>query len=92
MVCEHLAVLEHELLQNGAVECSRGQPWSNNCREWVSFDVVLDTASLIKRLDLDPCVEIHENTDPRSGLERGLVCSICHDGIIGAITGATRFK
>jgi hypothetical protein len=28
-------------------------------------------------------VEIHSNDDPRSGREKGLVCSVDHDGIIG---------
>lgn len=92
MVCEHLSALEQDLIERGAVEVSRGSPWSKNCREWVSFDVVLDTASLAKRLAIGPPVEIHENTDIRSGLERGFVCSECHDGIIGAVSGARTFS
>ena len=92
MLCEHLAALEQEMLENGVVVISRGRPWSKNCREWISVDLVLDTDSLIKRFSLSPVVEVHENTDPRSGLERGLVCSMCHDGIIGAISGAKKYK
>ncbi|CAN5518197.1 hypothetical protein BH10ACI2_BH10ACI2_06840 [soil metagenome] len=92
MVCEHLSALEHELIQNGAVELSRGSPWSKNCREWVYFDVFLDTTALIKRFDFGPEVEFHENTDPRSGLERGLVCSVCHDAVIGVVSGAKVYR
>lgn len=92
MLCEHLSALENEMLQNGVAILSRGRPWSKNCREWIYVDWVLDTDSLIKRLQIDPIVEVHENTDPRSGLERGLVCSVCHDGIVGAISGAKKYK
>ena len=92
MLCEHLASLEHEMLQNGVEILSRGRPWSKNCREWIYVDLVLDTDALIKRFNLNPKVEVHENTDPRSGLERGLVCSDCHDGIVGPISGAKKYK
>ncbi|HQZ95884.1 MAG TPA: hypothetical protein PLP21_06165 [Pyrinomonadaceae bacterium] len=92
MVCEHLAGLEQELITSGAVETSRGKPWSKNCREWVSFDVVFDTAAISNRIPFAPSVEVYENTDVRTGLEKGFVCSSCHDGIIGAIRGAKKFK
>jgi hypothetical protein len=32
---------------------------------------------------LPDCVEIHVNDDPRSGREKGLVCLVDHDGIVG---------
>ena len=92
MLCSHLSALEQEILQAGVPILSRGRPWSRNCREWIYVDLVLDTDSLIKRLNVDPIVEVHENTDPRSGLERGLVCSACQDGIVGAISGAKKYE
>ncbi len=66
--------------------------WTNNCREWVYFDAVLDTTSLATRLNLPPCVKVHENLDDRSGLERGFVCEDCKDAIMGLITGERVFR
>ncbi len=83
MVCEHLRKVEVAVVASGATETFRGQAWTDNCREWVYFDRVLDLAGLRSRLDLDPCVVDHENTDPKSGTERRLVCTQHHDGIIG---------
>jgi hypothetical protein len=42
MTCEHLLPLEEALLAEGIRETSRGQAWSENCREWVYFDCRLD--------------------------------------------------
>jgi hypothetical protein len=91
MACSHLSVLENELINAGAVETFRGQAWSSNCREWVYFDVVLDIASLSERMLFSPAIKVHENTDPKSGLERGFVCEECHDAIMGRTDGAEIF-
>ncbi len=92
MVCEHLAPLENELIKTNVKETYRGQVWTKNCREWVYFDCVLDTASLAARFSFPPCVKVHENLDQKSGLERGFVCEECHDGIMGLVTGARTFQ
>lgn len=84
-VCEHLSKLENELVERGVRVTSRGAPWSKNCREWVYFACVLDRASLRKRFDFAACVVDHENTDPRSGVERGLVCEEHFDAIMGVL-------
>lgn len=89
--CPHLAPLEAALTASGARETFRGQAWSDNCREWVYFDVVLDVEALQKRFPFGPEIEIHENNDPRSGTERGFVCRNCNDGVMGAANGARRF-
>jgi hypothetical protein len=86
MVCEHLAALEKELLASGAEVTYRGQSWSKNCREWVYFEVRLDADSLMKRFSFDPCVQVHENKDSKSGLEHSLYCSKCHDGVMGNVS------
>lgn len=91
MVCEHLIELETALLADGARETARGQVWSKNCREWVYFDVVLDVDAIRARFSLAPGVELHENTDARSGLERGLVCRSCQDAVMGLIDGGPVF-
>ena len=83
MICPHLRALETELLAAGVAETFRGKAWTNNCRQWVYFDCFLDTAALRKRLNLAECVIDHVNDDVRSGQERGLACTIHHDGIIG---------
>ena len=83
MICEHLQALEDEIKRLGVKETYRGQAWSSNCREWVYFDCYLDTASLHKRFEMPAFVEQHVNDDPKSGQERGLVCSVHKDGVIG---------
>lgn len=83
MLCEHLHPLEKEILGAGFEEKARGQLWSDNCREWVYFDVFLDLDALRRRFRLSPIVEDHTNDDPRSGLEHGFTCTLCKDGIMG---------
>jgi len=92
MVCQHLAPLEDELIKAKIKETYRGQTWTKNCREWVYFDVVLDTAALAARFKFPPCVKVHENFDQKSGLERGFECVECHDGIMGLLSGAEIFR
>ncbi|MVW74356.1 hypothetical protein [Pseudomonas xionganensis] len=91
MLCHHLRPLEQELLAAGVRETYRGTPWSQNCREWVYFDVVLDTASLVARLQFEPCVEVSENLDAKSGTERGFYCRQCQDALMGLLQGARRY-
>ena len=92
MVCSHLHKLEEELIASGVAENYRGQAWSENCREWVYFDVVLDIESLMERFDFGPNVGVHQNLDPKSGTERGFVCNKCHDAIMGFVVGGPTFR
>jgi hypothetical protein len=92
MICIHLIELESALQEFDARETYRGQAWSDNCRLWVYFDVVLDIAALQQRFKFDACVTVHENLDPKSGTERGFVCETCHDAIMGRLTGAKEFR
>jgi hypothetical protein len=82
-VCEHLRPVEDDLIGLGCKITFAGQAWSSNCRFWLYFDTYLDCEDLKHRFKLDSCVDVHVNDDPRSGLEKGLVCSLCHDGIMG---------
>jgi hypothetical protein len=82
-MCEHLQPLENYLKSKGIAETFRGQAWSDNCREWAYFNCVLDPEALKSKLHLPTVVETHENTDVRSGTELGLVCTKCHDAIMG---------
>ena len=91
MLCEHVRPLEEALLASGVVVTFRGQAWSAGSREWVYFDVVLDVAAIGRRFQLPACVQLHENTDPRSGLERGFECVTCKDAVMGRFQGARRW-
>ena len=82
-MCEHLQPLEDYLKGKKIPQTFRGQAWSDNCREWVYFDCVLETESLQSRFHLPSFVVRHENTDERSGTELGLVCTKCKDAIMG---------
>lgn len=84
MICEHLRSLEHALVARGIRETFRGQPWSQNCREWVYFDCFIDTAAVRTTLALAECVQDHVHRGTHDGQERGFVCSQCHDGILGS--------
>lgn len=83
MICEHLQPLEKELIAKDIKETFRGQPWTKNCREWVYYDCFLDTEKIKLRLQLPEFITAHQNNDPVSGLEEGLVCNACFDAIIG---------
>ena len=82
-MCDHLRPLEDHLASLKCAVSFAGQAWSSNCRHWIYYQVLLDCEALRKRFKLPDCVEIHANDDPRSGREKGLVCSVDHDGIIG---------
>ena len=86
-MCEHLKPLEDYLKAKQIPETFRGQAWSDNCREWVYFDCVIDTEGLKAKLHLPSFVITHENTDEKSGTELGLVCTQCQDGIMGLHQG-----
>jgi hypothetical protein len=92
MICQHLHALEAELTAAGIKETYRGTPWSMNCREWVYFDAVLDVACIASRMQFPSCVEVHENLDPRSGTERGFVCTSCHDAVMGLLSGGVVYR
>ena len=83
MVCEHLSQLEQALIDRGIAVTFRGQAWSMNCREWVYFDCYLDISGIRKKLSLAECVQDHSHRGTHDGQEVGLVCTACHDGIMG---------
>jgi len=82
-VCDHLRPVEDRMRALGRAVTASGQVWSNNCRFWVYFDAVLDCESLKKTFALPDFIEVHQNDDPRSGRERGLVCNADHDAVMG---------
>jgi hypothetical protein len=82
-MCEHLQPLENYLKAKKVPVTFRGQAWSDNCREWVYFDCILETEALRSKFNLPSFVVTHENVDPKSGTELGLVCTKCKDAIMG---------
>ena len=83
-LCEHLQPAERFLRDAGAKLFSLSRPWSGNCHLWAFFDAVLDCERLMESLHLDPCVQIHDHRGTHDGSERGLVCTVHHDGVMGA--------
>jgi hypothetical protein len=82
-LCEHLAPAEQYLRGQGAKLITCCRPWSANCHIWAYFDALLDCERLIQTLSLNPCVNIHDHRGTHDGSERGLVCTVHHDGVIG---------
>jgi hypothetical protein len=82
-LCEHLTPAEKYVRDHGGRVVSAGRPWSANCHVWVYFDTMLDSDRLIKGLGLDPCVQAHDHRGTHDGSERGIVCTIHHDGLMG---------
>lgn len=82
-MCQHLKKAEEYIRASGVKEYWRGQPWTDNCREWIYFDALFDPADLKEKLQLDACVGVHDYFDPKAGSEFGLFCRVCKDGVMG---------
>ncbi len=83
IMCEHLKPLESAILAAGFTERYRGQPWTENCREWVYFDCYLDPDKIEQQFELGESVQRYSNDDTRSGRESGFFCELCKDALIG---------
>lgn len=82
-LCEHLRSAEKYVRDHGGRVISSGRPWSANCHVWVYFDTILDSERLIQGLQLASCVQVHDHRGTVDGSERGIVCTVHHDGIMG---------
>jgi hypothetical protein len=74
MLCEHLSALEREIIARGEEETFRGEAWTDNCREWVYVDCVLDLVALRARFSFAPCVIDHQHRGTHDGREFGFGC------------------
>jgi hypothetical protein len=95
MICEHLRPVEQAIMARGIPETFRGQPWSQNCREWVYYDCYIDLAAVRNSITLPACVIDHVHRGTHDGSERGLVCTACWDAVVGSyeiIPGGAVFK
>lgn len=82
-MCMHLKPLEDYLISEGIAETYRGQTWSENCREWVYYDAVLDPKKLKKRFQFGDPIVVWDYEDVKVGSELGLICNQCNDAVIG---------
>jgi len=82
-LCEHLRSAEQYVRASGArvVACCR--PWTTNCHIWVYVDSLLDCERLIANLRLDSCIQLHDHRGTHDGSERGIVCTLHNDAIMG---------
>src|SRR5262249_14792426 len=83
MTCEHLRAVEQAIIERGIRETFRGAAWAWNCREWVYFDCDIDLGAVRARFPLADCVQDHVHRGTHDGQERGLVCSLCSDAVMG---------
>jgi hypothetical protein len=90
-MCEHLREFEAELMAQGIPLLFRGQAWSSNCREWAYFKCYIDLAAVRARLRFATCIIDHVNADPKSGEERGFVCTEHHDAVMGMPQPSTQY-
>jgi hypothetical protein len=82
-LCAHLKPAEQHLRDTGTRLYSVGRPWSDNCHIWVFFDALLDCEAQVAELGLDACVRIHDHRGTHDGSERGLICAVHYDWIMG---------
>ncbi|KAA3633795.1 MAG: hypothetical protein DWQ02_12580 [Bacteroidetes bacterium] len=62
-----------------------GKAWSGCTNNWIYFDTYLDLDDLKSRFNLDENLEVHENRDPKSGLERGFIDKVTGEAIMGKL-------
>ena len=60
-----------------------GQAWSNTRASWIYFNTRLNIDRLINRFDPKKELILHQNDDPRSGREKGLIDKSTGEGIMG---------
>jgi hypothetical protein len=75
----------HFLKEKGESISYFGKAWSNEEANWIYFGCILNTNELIRLFDPTNQLIVHENTDPRSGLERGLIDNETGEGIMGKL-------
>jgi hypothetical protein len=82
-MCEHLMELDCYIKSKKIKEIFRGKAWSENCREWVYYDCILNVNTLKEKFNLDGCIKIHEYNDIKVANELGFYCNSCKDAVIG---------
>lgn len=78
-----LQTIGRYLLECGHSITFYGKAWSNSKSNWIYFDTSLNLEHLIQTYDNEKQLQIHENRDPRSGREKGLIDSVTGEAIVG---------
>jgi len=78
------AIAEHLFGQQISVT-SFGKAWSGCTNNWIYFDTCLNIEALSTLFNLDTNIEVHENLDPKSGMERGFIDKTTGEGLMGKI-------
>ena len=73
-------------LKNKGIEITYfGRTWTKQLADWIYFDTVLDVEKLRKKYQLGAHILMHENLDPKSGTEKGLIDEQTGEGLMGQI-------
>ena len=78
------AMVEHLMLEGHEARFV-DQPWSAIDAMWVYFSIPLEIESHRIKFELSDQFTYHENTDPKSGTERGLIDQETMEGIMGLL-------
>jgi hypothetical protein len=62
-----------------------GFAWTKQRANWIYFNTVLDVEALRRNFQLGTHILIHENLDPKSGLEKGFIDDQTGEGLMGRI-------
>ncbi len=73
------------LLKTGKRITYFGQAWTKAPSTWIYFDTVLDIYKLKDKFQLHDHIVIHENSDPKSGTEKGFVDKNTGEGLMGKL-------
>jgi hypothetical protein len=82
-ICTHLSAAKIFIDKFNPVVTYAGKAWTENSRYWIYYDAVIDAKSLQVGLKLDACVLVEDMDDYKLGMEYGLWCSVCKDGLMG---------
>jgi hypothetical protein len=62
-----------------------GHAWTKQMANWIYFDTVLNVEKLRKEYQLGAHIVIHENLDPKSGMEKGFIDEQTGEGLMGKV-------
>ncbi len=80
-----LRAIAQYLIKNGNKITFYGKTWTKASADWVYFDAILDLDALKSKFQLNSAITIHENTDPKSGTERGFIDESTGEGLMGKL-------
>ena len=73
------------LFDKGTAITFFGKAWGGCTNNWIYFDTYLDIEKLRTEFNLSPHLELHENLDPKSGMERGFIDTTTGEAIMGKV-------